>query len=84
MTNDGRQGSEPWIQGSGRLEAAVGRETAMDVESAIRSNRFESWVVTIRPDGSTEVQVLNAAGKPKPVNTSRLLPPPIPPIGGGP
>ncbi|MGX5732278.1 hemagglutinin repeat-containing protein [Pseudoxanthomonas beigongshangi] len=72
-TADGLQGSEQWIGGSARLERALGGRAADEVRQAIRKNRFESWVVTVRPDGSTEIQVLDAAGKSKPVDTSRLL-----------
>lgn len=74
-TDDGLQGSESWMQGSNRLENAVGRETAQDINRAIDAGRIESWVITVRPNGATEVQVLNAAGKPKPVGSSKLLPP---------
>lgn len=75
MTNDGLQGSESWLLGAGRLDKSVGEEAAQDIRRAMRSNRTENWVVTVRPDGSTEIQVLDAAGKPKPVGTSTLLPP---------
>lgn len=72
-TIDGKQGSEDWTLGSGRLEKAVGEQVAPSVEQAIRNGRFETWVVTTRPDGSTIVEVLDALGKTKPVNTSNIL-----------
>jgi filamentous hemagglutinin len=37
------------------------------------AGRYETWVVTTRPDGATEIQVLDALGKPKPVDTSKIL-----------
>lgn len=73
-TADGRQGSESWILGSGRLEKSVSRELVPDIEEAIRNRRVEAWVVTTRPDGSTEIQVLDNVGKPKPVDLSKVLP----------
>lgn len=44
----------------------------------IRTNRIETWVVTTRPDGSTIVEVLDAVGRSKLIDTSRIL------MGGGP
>jgi filamentous hemagglutinin len=70
---DGKQGSNGWISGSGRIEKAVGDTNAPAVYDAIRSGRFESWVVTTRPDGSTFTQVLDAAGRPKPIDTSKII-----------
>ena len=74
-TKDSLQGSESWISGSDRISRAVGgsRELTAAVEEAIAANRIESWVVTVRPDGSTFVQVLDANGKPKLVNTSKIV-----------
>lgn len=73
-TADGKQGSESWILGSGRLEKAVGSEKeANKIYDAIIANRTETWVVATRPDGSTEIQVLDALGKPKAIDTSRIL-----------
>ncbi len=72
-TNDGRQGAQSWTLGSGRLQKSVGDENAIAVENAMKSGRVETWVVTTRADGATEVQVLDALGKPKPVNTSSIL-----------
>lgn len=72
-TNDGRQGSLSWITGSGRLQKAVGEENATKVENSIKAGRTETWVVTTRPDGSTEVQVLDSVGRPKAVDTSKIL-----------
>lgn len=73
-TLDGRQGSESWTLGSGRLEKAVGDEVAVSVDRAIRAGRYETLVVTTRPDGSTIIEALDAAGKPKLIDTSNLLP----------
>ncbi|RCS56441.1 hemagglutinin repeat-containing protein [Parvibium lacunae] len=73
-TNDGKQGSESWVLGSGRLEKAVGDRTiAADVADSVKAGRVESWVVTTRSDGSTFVEVLDAAGKPKPIDTSKII-----------
>ncbi|MDH0864651.1 hemagglutinin repeat-containing protein [Mitsuaria sp. GD03876] len=72
-TNDGLQGSQSWTTGSSRLERAVGEREAGAVRDAIAANRLETWVVTTRPDGSTLVQVLDARGKPKVVDTSKLI-----------
>lgn len=72
-TNDGKQGSLSWMLGSGRIEKAVGDDTAVEIKSAMNKGRTESWVVTVRPDGSTAVQVLDAAGKPKLIDTSKII-----------
>jgi filamentous hemagglutinin len=75
-TNDGKQGSLSWMLGSGRIEKAVGGGPQADaVRDALKQNRVESWVVTVRPDGSTSVQVLDALGRVKPVETSKILDP---------
>ncbi|WP_323004098.1 DUF6862 domain-containing protein [Denitromonas sp.] len=71
---DGPQGSESWTLGSGRVEKAVGEHHAPDVRRAIDSGRVETWVISTRPDGSTILEVLDALGKPKPVEASKLLP----------
>lgn len=52
---------------------AVGDDAAVGIKAAINSGRAESWVVTTRPDGSTSIQVLDAMGKPKPIDTSKIL-----------
>ncbi|MBV8158040.1 MAG: hypothetical protein JO278_10300 [Dyella sp.] len=72
-TADGKQGSASWINGSDRLDRSVGEDVALDVRLAVNAGRTETWVVTTRVDGSTEIQVLDAAGKPKAVDTSKLL-----------
>jgi filamentous hemagglutinin len=76
-TADGLQGSASWIAGSNRIEKAVGREAAPDVRRAIDAGRTETWVITTRPDGATELQVLDALGKPKPVDTSKIILPKV-------
>ena len=70
---DGPQGSKNWTLGSDRLQKAVGDENAIAVENAFKVGRAETWVVTTRPDGSTIVEVLDALGKTKVVNTSSIL-----------
>ena len=71
---DGRQGSESWLLGSGRLEKAVdNRELAGDIADSVRAGRTESWVVSTYADGSTEIQVLDSFGKLKRVESSALL-----------
>ncbi|OLO03012.1 hypothetical protein [Salinicola socius] len=72
-TQDGRQGSESWIMGSDRLKKALGRSLVPEVERAFRNKRAEAWVIATRPDGATEVQVLDANGKPKAIDTSKIL-----------
>ena len=73
-TNDGVQGSTSWIGGSNRIENAVGAGPQADaIRDALKQNKVESWVVTVRPDGSTAVQVLDALGKPKPIDQSKII-----------
>ncbi|WP_175645587.1 DUF637 domain-containing protein, partial [Pseudomonas sp. KK4] len=72
-TNDGKQGSESWTLGSGRLEKAVGEQHAFDISRAIDAGRTETWVVKTGANGATEIQVLDSLGKPKPVDTSKIL-----------
>lgn len=75
-TRDGRQGSEGWIMGSNRIERAVGdKAVAKNIAEATKSGRYESWVIATRPNGSTFVEVLDAMGRPKPLETSRILKP---------
>ncbi|WP_325919097.1 two-partner secretion domain-containing protein [Pseudomonas frederiksbergensis] len=73
-TQDGKQGSIAWTLGGDRLERSVGQDQSLEVEAAVRSNRTETWVVRTRPDGSTEVEVLDARGKVKSIDTSKILP----------
>jgi filamentous hemagglutinin len=72
-TNDGKQGSESWTLGSGRLEKAVGEQYVSDIKHAIDTGRTETWVVRTSANGSTEIQVLDSAGRPKPIDTSNIL-----------
>jgi hypothetical protein len=72
-TNDGRQGSETWTLGSGRLERAVGDDVAVSVDRSIRAGRTETWVVTTRRDGTTEVQVLDALGRARDIDGSTII-----------
>ncbi|HBO6310296.1 TPA: hypothetical protein L4738_003479, partial [Pseudomonas aeruginosa] len=72
-TLDEKQGSESWMLGSGRLEKAVGDDLAIAVDRSIRQGRTETWVVATRPDGSTEVQILDALGKAKEIDASQIL-----------
>jgi filamentous hemagglutinin len=73
-TADGKQGSDGWTLGGDRLERAVSSERVADsVRSSIESGRIETWVVTTRRDGATEIQVLDSTGKAKPIDTSKLL-----------
>lgn len=76
-TADGKQGSESWVAGSDRLERSVGADSALDVRRSLANQRVETWVVTTRSDGSTMVQVLDSAGKPKAIDTSKILLPVI-------
>jgi len=72
-TNDGRQGSESWTLGSGRIEKAVGLDATRDVTTAVKTGRTETWVVTTTANGSTEIQVLDSLGRVKSVDTSNIL-----------
>ena len=78
-TVDGKQMSDPWLRGDNsgynRILESVGDSHAEAVTDALRAGRVEKWVIRTRPDGSTEVQVLDAMGKPKSVDTSKVLPP---------
>lgn len=73
-TSDGLQGSESWTLGAGRLQKAVeNRALAADVADSIKAGRTETWVITTRADGATQIQVLDGLGKPKPIDTSKIL-----------
>lgn len=69
---------DSWLRGDqtgyNRILESVGVREADAVTDA-RAGRVEKWVVRTRPNGSTEIQVLDAAGKPKAVDTSKILPP---------
>ncbi|HEY0287617.1 MAG TPA: hypothetical protein VGC62_11485 [Pseudomonas sp.] len=73
-TRDGKQGSTSWILGGDRLERAVGEKHSLGMQTALEANRTETWVVRTRPDGSTEVEVLDANCKVKAIDTSKILP----------
>jgi len=73
-TLDGKQGSENWITGGDRLERSVGLDQSRDIFASISTNRTETWVVRTRPDGATEIEVLDSLGKAKAVDTSKILP----------
>ena len=62
-TSEGNQASESWTLGSGRLEKTVGVDSARDIATAIKTG----------VDGATEIQVLDSLGKPKPIDTSKIL-----------
>ena len=75
-TQDGLQGSEAWVWGGDRIEKSVGSRIEADrIRDAIKANRTETWVVTTRPDGATQVQVLDSLGKPRPIDSSRIINP---------
>lgn len=59
--------------GSDRLNKAVGKNEAENVQIALDAKRTETWVVTTRRDGSTEIEVLDGYGKAKNIGTSKLL-----------
>ena len=79
-TTDGKQMSDSWLRGdtsrNNRILDSVGgdEQSADQIRLALDSGRVEKWIVRTRPDGSTEVQVLDAAGKPKSVDTSKFFP----------
>jgi filamentous hemagglutinin len=51
----------------------VGEQNAPDIRRAIDAGRTETWVVRTGANGFTEIQVLDALGKPKPIDTSKIL-----------
>ncbi|MFC7422151.1 hemagglutinin repeat-containing protein [Iodobacter arcticus] len=81
-TEDGPQGSDSWFLGSGRLlKALKDEEKVRDVERAIKTGRTETWLVRTLPDGSTQIKVLDALGKVKPIDTSKIILPKSNPFG---
>jgi hypothetical protein len=73
-TVDGLQGSVGWIAGGNRLEKAVGSTAqAEKVRDAVDAGRIETWVVTTRANGATDLEVLNHLGKPKAIDTSKIV-----------
>lgn len=66
-TNDGPQMSEDWINGSNRLESAVGKEKADEILVAmmIDPDNVESSLVHIDKEGNVLESVLDSAGKVK-------------------
>ncbi len=81
-TKDGPQGSDSWFLGSGRLLKAVGdEEIVRNIERAVKTGRTETWLVRTLPDGSTQVKVLDANGKVKPIDTSKIILPGKNPFG---
>jgi filamentous hemagglutinin len=84
-TRDGRQGSTSWITGSNRIENAIGYGPEADaVRDALKLNRVESWAITVRRDGSTTVELLDALGRPKPIGASKIIHPRVNLIGAQP
>lgn len=72
-TVDGKQGSHSWITGSDRLERAVGSRADADaVRLAAKAGRLETYVVTTRSNGSTEIEVLDSLGKVKTFDNSKI------------
>ena len=72
MTNDGLQASQSWITGSDRLVKSVGKE-AGSVRDSIEAGRTETWLINVMPDGSSNIKVLDQAGKPKNIDTSKII-----------
>ena len=52
-----------------------------DVRRAVTAGRTETWLVRTGADGSTEMHVLDALGKPKLTDTSKILLPGTNPFG---
>lgn len=81
QTLDGRQMSDSWLRGSStgidRIAEAVSgnQQLANQVDLAMQTGRIEKWKVNVRPDGSTEIRVLDSNGYVKPVsaNGSKIL-----------
>jgi hypothetical protein len=72
MTNDGLQGSKPWVEGSQRIDKAVGDQLAPSVYQAARTGRTETLLIQTLPDGRTNVKLLDANGKSIPITQSKL------------
>ncbi|WP_342573559.1 hypothetical protein MHH37_13995 [Solibacillus sp. FSL K6-1781] len=66
-TNDGPQMSEDWINGSNRLESAVGKEKADEILEAMMfdPDNVQSSLVHIDKEGNVLESVLDSAGKVK-------------------
>lgn len=78
-TLDGKQMSDAWLRGDNTgydriLESVSSKATARAVTEALQDGRVEKWVVRTRPDGATEIQVLDAVGKAKLIDTSKIIP----------
>lgn len=71
-TKDGLQASHSWITGSKRIEKAVGDEAEAVLDS-IKTGRTETWLVNVMPDGSSNIKVLDVNGKPKNIDTSKII-----------
>ena len=71
-TKDGLQASHSWITGSKRIEKAVGKE-AKKVRNSVNAGRTETWLVNVMPDGSSNIKVLDVNGKPKNIDTSKII-----------
>lgn len=59
QTKDGLQMSGDWIEGSQRLESAVGK----DLADEILLEGYSSELVNVKPDGSVIVKMLDGNGK---------------------
>ncbi|MCY4744779.1 hypothetical protein NYO99_07340 [Pelomonas sp. UHG3] len=81
QTLDGRQMSDSWLLGSVTrtdriLEAVSGNSALADqVKDAMAQGRVEKWKINVKPDGSTEIRVLDGKGYVKPItqNGSKIL-----------
>lgn len=51
---------------------SVGKE-AGSVRDSIEAGRTETWLINVMPDGSSNIKVLDQAGKPKNIDTSKII-----------
>ncbi|MNQ72340.1 hypothetical protein D3C85_870420 [compost metagenome] len=62
-TLDGRQMSDTWTLGSGRLEKAVGKDMAKTIERALGRGEVKRVLIRTKEDGSVTGKLLGADGK---------------------
>jgi len=76
---DGKQMSDAWLLGEKTgydriLESVEGdKMMSNDIKLALDNGRVEKWIVRTKPDGGTQIKVLDAAGNFKNVDTSKIL-----------
>jgi hypothetical protein len=48
-----------------------------NILKSIKANRQETWLINVMPDGSSKIQVLDSFGKPKNIDTSKIILPDV-------